>query len=204
MQQRSNSTSNPDEASGSTSSATIAVVLTTFNDSDFLLEAIRSVLRQTRPPDEIVVVDDGSTKSPEQELTRYPLVRFLRKENGGLSSARNVGLLAVRSEYICFLDADDLLEPGALAAGLASFEQHPHAVMVYGGHRRTDRKGIPLGADHVWPLSHDAYGELLTTNFIGMHATVLYRRAVVVKEGGFDESLRMCEDYDLYLRLARK
>ncbi len=183
---------------------TVAVVVTTYNDPEYLVEAIRSVLTQDRTVEEIVVVDDGSESSAADLVASFPGVTFIRKSNGGLSSARNAGLLAIRSSYVTFLDADDLLMPIAVAAGLSCFREHPHAVMVFGGHRRIDAHGEPLGADHVRPVKGDAYVELLTTNFIGMHAAVLYRREVLLAEGGFDERLRMCEDYDVYLRLARR
>lgn len=182
---------------------TVAVVITTFNDLEFLPAALNSVLTQRRPPDEVIVVDDGSTISPAGYLAQFPQVRLIEKGNGGLSSARNAGLRVARSSYVTFLDADDLLEPGALEAGVACFRSNPQAAMVYGGFRRIDVEGKPLGKDHVRMVTGDAYQQLLATNHIGMHATVLYRCDVLAREGGFDETLKMCEDYDVYLRLAR-
>ena len=182
----------------------VAVVITTYNDFEFLAEALSSVMAQQRPPDEILVVDDGSFESPEGIVARFPGAQLLRKGNGGLSSARNFGLRAARSRYITFLDADDRYEPNAISAGLQTFAQHPDAAMVYGGHRRINEAGAPIGADHVRPAEEDVYAQLLKVNFIGMHATVLYRRDVLLEMGGFNESFRMCEDYDLYLRLARR
>lgn len=194
----------PDLSSATKLPETVAVVITTYNDSEFLVAAVQSVLAQSHPADEIVVVDDGSNESPAALLQGYSQVSLLHKSNGGLSSARNYGLLAVHSSYVTFLDADDLLAPQAIAAGLRCFREHPHAALVYGGHRRVDVQGRPLGSNHVWRCGQDAYKELLTTNFIGMHATVLYRRDVLLAEQGFDETLRMCEDYDVYLRIARQ
>ena len=186
------------------SAPSVTVVITTYNDAEFLPEALASVMAQQRPADEIIVVDDGSDQSPEPILADFPQVIFLRKSNGGLSSARNVGLRAARSRYITFLDADDRYEPNALRVGLACFAQKPDAAMVYGGHRRIGVDGRPLSADHVRAAGSDVYADLLITNFIGMHATVLYRRDILLEVGGFEEAFRMSEDYDLYLRLARK
>jgi GT2 family glycosyltransferase len=181
----------------------VAVVLTTYNDAAFLREAISSVIDQRCPADEIIVVDDGSDISPAPVFADFHNVLLLQKSNGGLSSARNAGLQRARSRYITFLDADDRLEPNAIAAGLACFAGRPDAAMVYGGHRRILADGKPLGADRLQAVGENPYADLLTGNFIGMHGTVMYRLDVLRALGGFDEGLRRCEDYDLYLRLAR-
>jgi glycosyltransferase involved in cell wall biosynthesis len=186
------------------SGETVAVVLTTFNDFDFLHEALASVMAQTHSADEIILVDDGSSQDPSFLLEAFPQVRLLRKPNGGLSSARNAGMHQATSNYIAFLDADDRLAPHAIAAGLACFRRHPAAAMVYGGYRRISPDGNVLGPDQYEPIAKDAYEDMLRMNRIGMHAAVLYRRAELLSLRGFDETLRLCEDYDLYLRLARQ
>jgi glycosyltransferase involved in cell wall biosynthesis len=182
----------------------VAVVLTTFNDTDFLRHALTSVVSQTQPASEIIVVDDGSDESPAPILADFPGVVLLRKQNGGLASARNAGLHEARSRFITFLDADDRFEPNAIAAGLACFATQPEAVMVYGGHRRIGADGNPLGFDSYQASGKDPYADLLAGNIVGMHAAVLYRRDVLLAVGGFDVGLSMCEDYDIYLRLARE
>jgi hypothetical protein len=181
----------------------VAVVVTTFNDAAFLQDALNSIARQTHAAAEIIVVDDGSDESPDAIVAAFPGVRLIRKENGGLSSARNAGLRASRSAYIAFLDADDRFAPTALAAGLDCFRAQPQAVMVYGGHRRIDAAGKAIGAPLFRALGTDPYADMLAGNIVGMHATVLYRRDALLNAGGFDERLMRCEDYDLYLRLAR-
>ena len=180
----------------------VAVVLTTCNDPTFLREAVSSVIAQRHPANEVIVVDDGSDVSPAPLLAEFPQVILLRQSNGGLASARNLGLHFAHSRYITFLDADDRFQPNAIEAGLACFGRSPEAAMVYGGHRRIKADGKPLSVDIFHALGEDAYADLLTGNRIGMHATVLYRRDVLLALGGFDEGLRRCEDYDLYLRLA--
>jgi GT2 family glycosyltransferase/SAM-dependent methyltransferase len=181
----------------------VAVVLTTYNDAVYLRDALSSVFAQERHPDEVIVVDDGSTVSPAPIVEEFPMAILLRKNNGGLSSARNLGLHRARCRYITFLDADDRLEPNATASGLDCFARRPDAAMVYGGHRRIRATGERVGSDNYKAVSKDAYGDLLSGNRIGMHATVLYRRDILMTLGGFDEGLRRCEDYDLYLRIAR-
>jgi glycosyltransferase involved in cell wall biosynthesis len=182
----------------------VAVILTTYNDPSYLREALSSVFAQERHADEVIVVDDGSIVSPAPILADFPRAILLRKSNGGLSSARNLGLHRARSRYITFLDADDRLEPNATTSGLACFARRPDAAMVYGGHRRIRANGDRVGCDNYKAVSEDAYCDLLSGNPIGMHAAVLYRRDVLMALGGFDEGLRRCEDYDLYLRIARR
>jgi glycosyltransferase involved in cell wall biosynthesis len=182
----------------------IAVIITTFNDTEFLSDALSSVFAQTHAADQIIVVDDGSDQSPANLLEGFPNVILIRKQNGGLASARNTGLRRSTSGLVCFLDADDRLKPGALAAGLACFRSCPQAALVYGGHHRIGPDGSQRGPENYKPPGNDPYATLLTGNVIGMHAAVLYRRDVLLAAGGYDEQLRRGEDYDLYLRIAQR
>jgi glycosyltransferase involved in cell wall biosynthesis len=182
----------------------VAVIITTFNDTEFLADALRSVFSQTHAADQIIVVDDGSDQSPAQLLEGFPNVMLIRKQNGGLASARNTGLRHATSGLICFLDADDRLKPGALAAGLACFRSCPKAALVYGGHHQIGPDGSKRGPDSYKPPGNDPYATLLAGNAIGMHAAVLFRRDVLLALGGYDEQLRRGEDYDLYLRIAQR
>ncbi|MGA3223604.1 MAG: glycosyltransferase, partial [Acidobacteriaceae bacterium] len=189
---------------GTSSDQTVAVVITTYNDTDFLQDALASVALQQTLPNEIFVVDDGSEVSPTPIVADFPKATLIHKPNGGLASARNAGLRVASTQFIIFLDADDRLRPNAIAAGLDCFARSPDSAMVYGGHIRIRADGTQLGDDIYHPASKDPYADLLAGNLIGMHATVLYRRDILLAEGGFDEVLRRCEDYDVYLRLARK
>ena len=162
------------------------------------------MLAQTRRADEIVVVDDGSTDDPGAVVHTFPEVRIVRQEIRGLSSARNTGLWASASQYITFLDADDRLLPIALEAGLACAKTNWDRGFVYGGHRYISEAGLPLGYEQYNPIGDDAYQTFLRGNVIGMHATVLYRRDRLVEVNGFDQRVRRCEDYDMYIRLAHQ
>jgi SAM-dependent methyltransferase len=186
---------------------TVAVVITTYNHAHFLADALRSVMTLRSAADEIVVVDDGSTDDPAAVVAAFAGVTLRRQHNQGLAAARNTGLAAVRSDAVVFLDADDRLLPEALAAGLACLAAAPPAcAFVYGAHRRIDADGAPIGPtkyDAVGAEPGRAYRELLRGNLIGMHATVMYDRAALQAAGAFDRTLTRCEDYDVYLRLAR-
>ncbi len=178
------------------------MVITTYNHAHFLADAIDSVLAQTRQADEIIVVDDGSTDDVTAVIERYPQVQVIHQANLGLAGARNTGLREATSDAIVFLDADDRLLPNALEAGLACLVDHPLSGLVYGGHRRTAADWSPIGEDRYKSIS-SPYKDLLYGNLIAMHATVMYRREHLERIGGFDPVLRRCEDYDVYLRMAR-
>jgi GT2 family glycosyltransferase/SAM-dependent methyltransferase len=181
----------------------VAVVITTFNHAHFLADAIDSVLAQTCPAHEIVVVDDGSADDPAAVVAAYPCVRLVRQTNQGLAAARNTGLAHATADKVTFLDADDRLLPAAIEAGLASFAAAPACGFVYGGHRRISGNGRPSSRDYYVPIGAYPYRDFLKGNPVGMHATVMYDRARLIAIGGFDATLLRCEDYDVYLRMSR-
>ncbi|MEP9379961.1 glycosyltransferase [Aquabacter sp. CN5-332] len=182
----------------------VSVVIPCYNQGQFLREAIESVLAQTWRPLEVVVVDDGSVDCTPEVMALFPGITAIRQANGGLSAARNTGLNASRGAFVTFLDADDLLLPNALAAGMEALEKHPDWAFVWGGYRMVDSRGLALGEPSVPGVASRHYDLLLSRNYIAMHATVLYRRDALDRFGGFDISLLSCEDYDLYLRIARE
>jgi GT2 family glycosyltransferase len=188
---------------GPSLAATVGVVITTYNHAHFLQDALGSVFLQTRPPDAVIVVDDGSTDEPGRVVSYFPEAQLVRQENRGLAAARNTGLSALNTSFVVFLDADDRLEPRALERGLACFARVPDSGFVYGGHKYIDAAGREIG-ERFEAAGDDPYLHLLRRNFIAMHGTVMYRRDLLLAEGGFDETLRRCEDYDMYLRLARR
>lgn len=182
----------------------VAVVIPTFNHAHFLGEALDSVMAQTRPADEIVVVDDGSSDDPGAVVAAYPGVRQISQANAGLSAARNAGLAAISADCVVFLDADDLLCPDALAHNLACLAENPDAGFVYGAYERVDADlRHLLGPCYIAP-GDDPLATFLEGNAVGMHASVLYPTGKLRKLGGFDPALRSCEDYDAYLKLAKR
>jgi len=186
------------------SDVTVGIVIPTYNQARFLGDAIASALTQTRPPDQVIVVDDGSTDGPASVVTAFPSVRLIRQDNRGLAAARNTGLHACHTTYIVFLDADDRLLPGALEAGLACFTLRPDCGFVYGGYRRIGEDGSPFGSDVHHPIEGNGHIALLKQNIIQMHATVLYKKDCLLAVHGFDERLRRLEDHDVYLRVTQK
>jgi len=113
-------------------SGLVSVIIPCYNQAHFLDEAIESVLTQTYPNREIIVVDDGSTDNTAEVAGRYSAVRHIYQENAGPSAARNTGVTKSRGEYLVFLDADDRLLPEALEIGVDCLRQHPECAFVSG------------------------------------------------------------------------
>src|ERR671933_2460451 len=188
----------------------VSVIIPCYKQAHFLAEAIESVLEQTYPHFEIVVVDDGSTDNTSEVASGYypsEKVRLLRQENKGLSAARNAGLAESRGEYVVFLDADDRLLAEALEVGIRELEAHPECAFVSGHIRRIAADGSPLStppqALHNAHVEGDHYLGLLHYNSVWIPGSVMYRRSVFDPVGGFDPSVNGAADYDLYLRIAR-
>jgi len=186
-------------------SSEVSIVINAYDeDAALLARAVESAMAQTVPAAEIILVDDGSPRDYTELLRAYPAVRSIRQANAGLAAARNTGLKAAVGKYVVFLDGDDRLLPHAIAHNLRRFGDRPGAVMAYGGYRFIDGAGRPSFQATMPPLGADAYETMLEGNCIGMHATVMYRRDVLLELGGFDSGLPACEDYELYLRIARR
>jgi glycosyltransferase involved in cell wall biosynthesis len=185
-----------------TATPLVSVIIPCFNHGVFLSEAITSVQQQQYPKVEIIVVDDGSTDNTATVATQHSLVRYIHQAHQGVSIARNTGIVHSNGACLVFLDADDWLLPGALAYNAEHLLANPSLAFVSGGYLKvfnatgeTQRKGQEVTTDH--------YTELLLGNYISMHATVMYQRWVF-DAFDFDSGLRGCEDYELYLRIARR
>ena len=181
----------------------VSVVIPCYNHARFLGEAIESVLAQTYPRVEIIVVDDGSKDNTGEVAALYPSVHYVRQNNQGLAAARNAGLRRSQGDILVFLDADDRLLPDALEHAVHHLLTSPESAFVSGRYRYINEDGSIMHEYSQKPADPDPYAAFLQGNYIGMHATVAYRRAVIEAEGGFNPSLPACEDYDLYLRIAR-
>jgi glycosyltransferase involved in cell wall biosynthesis len=182
----------------------VSIVIPCFNHAQFLAEAVESALAQTHPRVEVLVVDDGSTDNTAAIVARYEGVRCIRRPNGGAPSARNAGLAASAGELVAFLDSDDRLLPEAIAIGVEALAGRSESAAAVGAPRDIDAGGKPLNVPQQ-PLIHtDHYLALLKSCFILSGSSVLFRRSALERVGGFDERLALGDDYDLYLRLARR
>jgi glycosyltransferase involved in cell wall biosynthesis len=187
-----------------TGMALVSVIIPCYNQAHFLGEAIESVLKQTYPHFEVVVIDDGSTDNTSEVAARYPGVRCVRQENLGLAGARNTGIRRSNGSYLVFLDADDRLLPNALEVGLKHLEERPECAFVSGHCKLIGVDGSSLPTPDPVLIEEDHYQTLLLNTYIWMPATVTYRRAVFEIVGVFDTSVSPSADYHLYLRVARE
>jgi glycosyltransferase involved in cell wall biosynthesis len=185
------------------SSPTVSVVIPCFDQGHYLREALQSVLAQTLPPAEIVVVDDGSTDNTAAIAREYSKVRCIHQRNRGLASARNAGAAHTTGEHIVFLDADDRLKPDALAIGVRELVAHPACALVWGRCVRIDQDGRELPTVPPPPVVGDAFEALLRNNFIWTPALAMFRRSVCGPLLRFNPAVDAAADYELYLRIVR-
>jgi glycosyltransferase involved in cell wall biosynthesis len=186
--------------------AAVSVIMPAYNVAPYLGAAIRSVLDQTFTDLELLVIDDGSTDATldiaKACAERDARVRVLQKPNGGISSARNLGLRAASGPVIALLDSDDSWEPGYLAAQMRTLEQRPEIDVVTGnawflGGRLSGRPARPVPDTRPAP---DLASILADETAVFIMSIFRYR--VYQTIGGFDEALRTNEDYDFWLRAA--
>lgn len=181
----------------------VSVVIPCHNGERFLAETIESVLRQTLPAQEIILVDDGSTDQTSQIAARYAAVRYVYQPNQGAATARNRGIASSQGRYLVFLDSDDRLLPTALAIGVEQLATAPEAGFTVGGAQRIDALGLaqPGAMPQVQP-NGSIYETLLSGTSLHPPARFMFQRRVIEQIGGFDPALRSADDYDLYLRAA--
>ena len=179
----------------------VSVVLTTYNRKNLLRRALRSVYGQTHVPHEIIVCDDGSTDGTQQELApEYPSLVWLRQENKGVASARNLGIRHSRGTWIALLDSDDEWKPEKLELQLECMKRNPRSRACH-----TDEEWIRNGNQVIPPKfldksPKDLFARSLRRCLI-CPSSALIQRDIFSEIGLFDESLPVCEDYDFWLRL---
>jgi Glycosyl transferase family 2 len=182
----------------------VSVVIPCYQQAHFLGDAIESVLAQTYPHIELVVVDDGSGDNTMAVVNKYPGVLYIRQENQGLAAARNAGLRQTIGQYLVFLDSDDRLLPNALEAGLQCFRENPACGFVYGYCQFIAFDGAPMRELPPSVVKGDFYLELLRGMPILAPASVMYRREVFEDVGGFNVALSPAADYKMYYDIARQ
>jgi len=189
----------------------ISIIIPTYNRALFLYEAIQSVLNQdylaSKKPGkdyELIIVDDGSTDNTEQIVKDLgDRLSYVQQRHRGVSAARNTGLDLARGEHIAFLDSDDLWKEHKLSVQMSLMAALPGTPLCY-----TDEIWIRDGVFVNPKTRHRKYSGWIFDKVLPLCllslSSALFRREVFEEVGRFDESLPVCEDYDLGIRLARR
>ena len=182
----------------------ISVIIPTYNRRNTLSRAVESVLNQIYKPIEIIVVDDGSTDGTKEMFSEmYPLVRYIYQANSGVSSARNTGIKSASGDWIALLDSDDEWLPDKLDRQVKLLQDnaeirfcHTNEIWIRNNVRINQKK------------KHQKYGGNIFNKCLDIcrisPSSSLFHTSVIKDVGLFDESLDVCEDYDLWLRITAK
>ncbi len=187
---------------------TLSVVIPARNAEATLGDALDSLLAQTRADWQAIVVDDGSTDATAGIARAYAArdgrIGLLSDGRAaeGVAAARNRGIAAAEGRWLQFLDADDWLLPAFVERMLGTLEGREGARLAYCGYRRATPAGTLGAVQWNAALARQAYGILARQCEIAIHACVL-ERTLAIAAGGFDSSLRTCEDWDFWIRVAR-
>ncbi len=178
---------------------TVSVVIPAYNAKRFLKDALDSALRQSHPPTEVLVIDDGSSDGTGLLAASVTGIRRIRQPNAGVSAARNRGIEEATGRFIAFLDADDVWEPNKLATQLEELSEDQFACSARTEtNERPDPTRIVQGIRRVSLLE----SLLFEGNVVGTPSSVIAPRSALLAAGGFDPRLSMCADWDMWIRLA--
>ncbi|MCM8775444.1 MAG: glycosyltransferase [Candidatus Omnitrophica bacterium] len=183
----------------------VSIIIPTYNRKHLVSDAIESVLAQTYKDYEIIVVDDGSTDGTEEMIrSKYgDRLHYIRQTNQGISAARNAGIRSAKGDFIAFLDSDDMWLPEKLEKQITYLDQHSNLGFLctrfkaYSIHNKDAVRFGPEGFS-------TKFAELLMSDNFIPTSTVMVRRAVLDDVGLFDPDIPTYEDFDLWLRIAKK
>lgn len=185
----------------------VSVIIPAWNAERYLAETIESALAQTRPPSEIIVVDDGSEDRTLEVAQRYaPRVRAIRKPNGGPASARNEAIRNSSGEYLAFLDSDDVWVADKLEEQVAYLDRHREVGLVYGQALIFTQQGVERVFGRRIGFTEDPSFRLLLYGDFIPNSTVVIRRGCAEAVGPLNErrDLIAVEDYEYWMRIARR
>lgn len=190
---------------GSEPPPTVSVIVPVYNQAEYVVNAIESVLEQRYSPVELIVVNDGSTDATADRLMAFrDDARIIHQGNRGAAAALNRGIRESRGTLVCWLSADDEFLPGKLDAQVAAFQRNAQLGMVHTGYERVDGSGGHLDTVFDPAQAHpDPFVTVFWRNSLN-GSTVMLRRDVFDAVGGFDESLRADVDADMWLRIMRR
>lgn len=185
----------------------VTVVIPVYNGEKYLDQALVSALSQDYPRVEVLVVDDGSENAQAiaEICARYEKtqVKLIRKENGGVSSALNLGIRAASGEFFCWLSHDDLFLPGKISHQVDVFRRRglPDTSIVYGDYQLIDQSGRSLGASSLSGVLDACKSRLAPLERALVNGCTVFMKLDALRTlGPFDESLRCTQDFDMWLR----
>lgn len=183
----------------------VSVIIPAYNSEKTLLQTVDSVLNQTYQNLELIVINDGSTDNTlaQLETVEDSRLKVFSYQNGGLATARNRGIERASGDYLTFIDADDLWTPEKVEQQVDALQKQPDAGVAYSWTRAMDSTGTLFYDGNSESYTGDVYAPLLRCNFITSGSNVMITKAAIATSGIFDSTLRYCEDWDYYLRLAR-
>ena len=186
----------------------VSVIICVYNQP-LVKEAIESVLAQSYPDYELIIIDDGSEDETQKVLSSYQAyARIFHQPNQGVAPARNQGLILARGEYIAFLDADDLWLPDYLEKMVEFLETHPGSLFAFSDGWVFNQKDVPENLDQfptyhtVFPPPSEDNAEFLTFKSPPITSLMVFKREFFARVGFFSPELKINEDADLLLRSA--
>ncbi len=182
----------------------ISVVIPAYNRARPLERALESVLAQSRPADEIIVVDDGSTDETRHLIeTRYSHINYIQQTNKGVSAARNAGIKSTNHDWICLLDSDDSWQPDKLEKQTQALSENTDFLICH-----TNETWYRNGEILNQGKKHEKRGGYIFQYCLPLCAispsSVIINKQIFNDVGLFDENLPACEDYDMWLRICCK
>ncbi|BAY84899.1 putative glycosyl transferase [Calothrix parasitica NIES-267] len=182
----------------------ISVIVPVFNGELTIQETINSILNQTFKNIEVIISDDGSTDSTLEIVSNISdsRIKILSYPNAGVSASRNRGIYQAKGEYISFMDADDLWTPDKLELQWQALQDNPQAAVAYSWTDYISESNQFIKAGRRIKANGDVFSKLLVSNFLENGSNPLISKEALEKVGGFDESLSVAEDKDMWLRLA--
>jgi glycosyltransferase involved in cell wall biosynthesis len=181
-----------------------SVVIPTYNRAATITRAIESVLAQTYPYVEIILINDGSTDNTEELIKVYrDRIKYISQHNRGSASARNRGISEATGDYIAFLDSDDLWFPKKLERVVVAIQNYPEVGLFYSDSNVLDKNGRLMWIYRSSHIIGNAYQAFMESDFVSTSSVVVHRSCFDVV-GVFSESLAGCEDWDMWIRLSRK
>jgi glycosyltransferase involved in cell wall biosynthesis len=186
----------------------VTVLMSCYNSSTWLEEAVNSILGQTFKNFEFLIIDDGSTDnslSILETLAAQDLrIKLIKKSNTGLADSLNIGLNYAKGKWVARMDADDISEPDRLERQVNFAAFNANLVFLGAGLRVIDEEGI-IGSEYVYPVDHKSLlKNLLTSRPFPPHASAFYLRSQALEVGGYRKKIKRAEDCDLWLRLSRR